>query len=888
MGEEHDQTESPEPDADPVEKIAEPVEEDGAPLADALVADGNPVRWWALAVALGAALAGTLVMASRLSPRWVVPLGSLAVALVAWAVLDFLGSFDDRSRESEDATPHSQTLRRLADPAVLLLGAAAGHILVLRLAVDGALGVATSALLVPLTFLTLVVAAYWLGVRLGPWRQDELGELRPLWRRHGFWLVLAASVIYLPMLGNHGLVDPWETHYGEVAREILARNDWISLWWAQDGWFWSKPVLTFWVQAVAMALLGVRYEPGAMLSAVAEGRVPQPEWAVRMPIFLMTLLGVYLLYKGVARVFGRTAGLCGALVLLTAPQFFLVSHQTMTDMPFVACMAGAVGLVALALGTDPDERCRSWPLRIGGRRLELSLYHLVVGAILLLTVPQILYLLSRNLHVSSSPWQLAFVSDTFTSGSVGNCEVPGNAPCQADLVPVVKSLEPVIQALIWTQVLSLVLWLCWGERRRQRLFFLAAWLLLGLSTMAKGPAGLGLPLLATLGCVIATGRWRDLTRMEIPAGLLLFAAVVLPWGVAMYVRHGPGFTDRLLFHDMFKRAFEHVHDTNRGDDVGFRYYPWQLGYALFPWTGLAAMGAVRWLRSPAREGAPGTRYAVAALFGSWFFIGLGLFTLMGTKFHHYSLPIVPPLAMLTGVVLADMLKPNDDSTPDRSALLGAVAVVAAIVTYFVGRDLYFDAPGRLSQIRLLHLFTYNYDRPWPGSIDLGQMLAAFVGAATLLTLALAIGRIRRQMVLALSGLALVFAAWGIDVYLVRLSPHWGQRELLLAYERERLAEPGELVAYQMNWKGENFYRGNRVPAYVSSGRGFQDWIAEEKKNGARVFYFLTEHKRINGLRNELSRPSGFEELTDERLNNKFLLIRVRFDDVATSEEEAPG
>ena len=39
---------------------------------------------------------------------------------------------------------------------------------------------------------------------------------------------------------------------------------------------------------------------------------------------------------------------------------------------------------------------------------------------------------------------------------------------------------------------------------------------------------------------------------------------------------------------MYKRAFSHVHDTNAGDDTSFRYYVWQLGYGLFPWTGIAA------------------------------------------------------------------------------------------------------------------------------------------------------------------------------------------------------------------------------------------------------------------------------------------------------------
>ena len=83
------------------------------------------------------------------------------------------------------------------------------------------------------------------------------------------------------------LWDPWETHYGEVSREMLARDDWISLWWAQDGWFWSKPVLDMWMQAIAMATLGVHYQPDKMLIGDGTKPVMHPEWAVRAPVVLL-------------------------------------------------------------------------------------------------------------------------------------------------------------------------------------------------------------------------------------------------------------------------------------------------------------------------------------------------------------------------------------------------------------------------------------------------------------------------------------------------------------------------------------------------------------------------------------------------------------------------
>ena len=75
-------------------------------------------------------------------------------------------------------------------------------------------------------------------------------------KRIAFALICLFAVLYIPLAGNYGLWDPWESHYGEVARQMAQRNDWISLWWPgspQDRMeFWSKPVLTEWLFALSM------------------------------------------------------------------------------------------------------------------------------------------------------------------------------------------------------------------------------------------------------------------------------------------------------------------------------------------------------------------------------------------------------------------------------------------------------------------------------------------------------------------------------------------------------------------------------------------------------------------------------------------------------------
>jgi 4-amino-4-deoxy-L-arabinose transferase-like glycosyltransferase len=93
-----------------------------------------------------------------------------------------------------------------------------------------------------------------------------------------------ASALYLPLLGGYGLWDPWETHYGDVAREILSRDDWISLWWAQDRWFWSKPILIFWAEALVWSGSGVGFH--------ADQHAQHTDWVLRLPIYLMSVAGL--------------------------------------------------------------------------------------------------------------------------------------------------------------------------------------------------------------------------------------------------------------------------------------------------------------------------------------------------------------------------------------------------------------------------------------------------------------------------------------------------------------------------------------------------------------------------------------------------------------------
>ena len=190
------------------------------------------------------------------------------------------------------------------------------------------------------------------------------------------WALFALAALAVVALSAWSIAacgpwDPWETHYGEVARQILLRSDPLDLWWrpgvGPDGnaenTFWSKPALPFWLMALSMKLLGVGL--GAAPDEMV--RAPWPELAIRLPSMLTGLTCAVFLGWACARLLAAArpadpgqpvrAGFFTALALVTMPQWAIVSRQALTDMFFVAPVTLAMAAWALAW-LRPDRPLR--------------------------------------------------------------------------------------------------------------------------------------------------------------------------------------------------------------------------------------------------------------------------------------------------------------------------------------------------------------------------------------------------------------------------------------------------------------------------------------------------------------------------------------------------
>lgn len=760
-------------------------------------------------------------------------------------------------------------------------------------------------------------------------------------RRPGLLLMVVVGLLYLPLLGTYGLWDPWETHYGEVAREILARDDWISLWWAQDGWFWSKPVLIFWAEALAWSASGVDFRPDSQFTMA--------EWVLRLPVCALSMVTVAAVYLSLKKLWSARAGVVSGLVLATTPFFALLSHQAITDMYFVANMTIAMMCLTGAVTTEKDAIVPN--ICVG--RYVVSAQHGVIGLLFMLGLPQVLYLASRN--VTWLPDGLSLHPDYFSSGSGLNAGlVPGN-PAAVRYSPVFSGplAQPLALAFYFGVPLAYLLWSLRRERRARALLMVAFYLFCALAFMGKGIPGVALPGLIAALWLIAQRRWDLLLsgQLLVSRGALLVASLGLPWFVAEFMRQGTRFTDRLLIHDHINRLTSGVH----GDTGSVQYFIAQLGYGLFPWIALLPLACMLWPAGggQADEASAKRQRAALSIFGLWLVAAFALFSAMTTKFHHYILPAVPAAALLIGLgfyrlqapimaaevshrgwlgrglawlapipaalaaagamgdprgrlppsvevgmvsawveqqrwsaiavvvglflfwallILAQRLQPQ--SPQDRMDVgAGAALLMGAALTVFVARDLAW-ATGRrpAGQERLIQLFIYKYDRPFPEHFDYHAIFGGFGCVVVLLCVIATARRLRAVALQALLSSAVLYSAFTLYLYIPDLTPHWSQRELVAEYYAERSGPAEPLVAWQMNWKGENFYTGNRVPVFQQlDNKRIKKYI--DSHGGQRTF-FLLEHKRLDRFKRLLA-PRVVDVRSTEYENNKFVLVSAR-------------
>jgi 4-amino-4-deoxy-L-arabinose transferase-like glycosyltransferase len=201
----------------------------------------------------------------------------------------------------------------------------------------------------------------------------------------GLWLLLYASFT----LFRPPLLDDADSVHAEVAREMVVRHDWITLY-ANGIRYLEKAPLLYWSMAASFTLFG-----------------PE-DWAARLPLAIYALALFLTVYFTGRRLFASdAAGFYAALILVTSFGIFIYTHILLPDV--IVCLWLSVSMLMfwISLHQPRPSRATAW-----GFAAACGLNVLTkgfIGIVFPLGIVFVFLLLNRNMghlrrwHPFSSP-----------------------------------------------------------------------------------------------------------------------------------------------------------------------------------------------------------------------------------------------------------------------------------------------------------------------------------------------------------------------------------------------------------------------------------------------------------------------------------------------------
>jgi len=148
--------------------------------------------------------------------------------------------------------------------------------------------------------------------------QIETTGAQSLWNFRSDWILLGGFCAFLFFYGlsNFGLIGADEPRYAQIAREMLARQDWVTPVLGGQPWL-EKPPLFYWQAMIAYSVFGVS------------------DWAARLPSAVDATLMVIVIYL-FSRKYLRTVELDAALITASTAGVIGFSRAASTDMSLAA------------------------------------------------------------------------------------------------------------------------------------------------------------------------------------------------------------------------------------------------------------------------------------------------------------------------------------------------------------------------------------------------------------------------------------------------------------------------------------------------------------------------------------------------------------------------
>jgi 4-amino-4-deoxy-L-arabinose transferase-like glycosyltransferase len=257
-----------------------------------------------------------------------------------------------------------------------------------------------------------------------------------------------------------------------------------------------------------------------------------------------------------------------------------------------------------------------------------------------------------------------------------------------------RLITPDMMLTSWVTLALMSFWLWWNPKGRNhaeasvseggwsspygnRLWLFSFFTCLGFAFFNKGPVSLGISFLTILGFLFFQKKLSHLKQMSLIPGLILTLAIALPWFLIM-CKLNPDLWDFFLRGEIKDRVI-----SGRGRVKQWHFFFWVLPLACIPWLFLAVSAVtkhVRWILDGNRL-KPASQFLLC-----WIVFPFIMFTLSGSKLPTYILPLLVPVAILTGIWLSQASLNPVDKLPRWPLVLTWTSIpLMALAPWFLAR-----------------------------------------------------------------------------------------------------------------------------------------------------------------------------------------------------------
>ncbi|HPB38312.1 MAG TPA: glycosyltransferase family 39 protein [Syntrophorhabdus sp.] len=218
------------------------------------------------------------------------------------------------------------------------------------------------------------------------------------------------------------------------------------------------------------------------------------------------------------------------------------------------------------------------------------------------------------------------------------------------------------------------------SNRKKLLCYILLYISCTFAFYTKGFIGIVIPGLGILSFLVADKNIKEIIKMRLWLGILIFLVLTLPWFITLWQQGGKEHLDVFLLHNHLQRFLPgKFSGTISGEASGhhhpFYYYLIEFPVGFLPWSLLLVPVFIHaFSRSDKSETPPEKGRLLAKC---WFFAGIVFLSAASTKRTLYLMPIFAPMALLTSLYVESMLYRLADKI-EKTFLWAFTAIFAVI------------------------------------------------------------------------------------------------------------------------------------------------------------------------------------------------------------------